>query len=362
MITNQWFYPLNQSVCHDLKFNGIDLSWLHIFKHRQEVYYLINIKSDPTVLVPNGRDLYIFAWFFETFDDNWFMEIYHKNPQADFIVLTSMYPNGLSDLNRVKIFNLNHHVTWFQAIRQMNKGPSKAPLSTRKYKISSLSSRLSEFKFFITAKLLDRQDSDIMVTWNRGFEIRNVDDFIFNSSNYRYIDELITKFQGTLRSQKVNSQQWNNSPLDNCFFEHDAYQSTIVNCINETQSLSFTPEFGVLPLPYLTEKTWKPLFSGNALLFSTQAFAKKQLESFGFKFDYPWAHNFDEETHDLHRYNTVLAHIDWILSLDKETLAYLCRDSIEHNLELAWSRRLDQQIYQHNEQVMQQLKHHLGCV
>jgi hypothetical protein len=64
VITNQWFYPFNQGTCHDLKFDGIDLSWLHIFKNRQEVCYLINIKSDPTVLVPNGRDLYIFAWFF----------------------------------------------------------------------------------------------------------------------------------------------------------------------------------------------------------------------------------------------------------------------------------------------------------
>lgn len=321
---------------------------------------MINIQSGPEVVVPDQRDLYILGWFFEPFDGKWFMDVYHRNPQAQFVILTDMYTNALGQLARVQIFRLCHYTTWFQALRQMNPGPVPTKLHQRHYKLSALSSRLAEFKFFITAKLLDKSDPSALFTWNRGFDFRSIDTFVFDHTNYKYLDVLIDKHKDTLRHSSINAQQWNNSPLENCFFGHDAYTSTIINCVNETQSLSLTPEFGLLPLPYLTEKTWKPLFAGNAVLFSSQAFTKTRLESFGFVFDYPWAQNFDEEVHDMHRYNTVLNHIDWIMSLDKGTLVAMCQHSIEHNIELAWSDRLDAAIRVHNDSIMHALQQHLA--
>jgi hypothetical protein len=336
----------------------MDLSWLHHFKNNANVCYLVNIQSN-TAVVPNNKDLYILGWFFEPFDDKWFLDIYYKNPCAEFVILTDLYSNDFVNLDRVNVYCLYHYSTWFNAIKQMNSCPAKKPLSKRLYKISALSSRLSEFKFFITAKLLDKDDDSTFFTWNRGFKSRNVDDFIFEYSGHTYLNKLIDKHAKTLQSSSINPQKWSNSPLENCFFGHTAYNEAIINCLNESQSLSFTPEFGLLPVPYMTEKTWKPLFAGNAVLFSSHALAKKRLEEFGFQFQYPWAQNFDSEVTDMNRYNTILNHIDWILSLDKTTLAHMCQDSVDHNIELSWSDCLDKQIYHHNQHVMQQIQEHL---
>lgn len=358
-IKNPWFYNLNQTKESNLIFDQIDLSWLHSFDNDDSIFYLINIKC-ADIEVPDGKDLYIFSWFFETFVDQWFLSIYNRNPQAEFVIITDLCPNGLHDLPRVSTFKVYHHSTWMRAIKQVNDGPAIKSLKDRKYKISALSSRLSEFKFYITAKLLDKQDAATLYSWNRGFEVRDKDSFIFELSNYQNADRILKKHREILKNQTINADDWLNNPLNNCRFDHAAYQDSLINCINETQNISKTPEFGTLPVPYLTEKTWKPLFAGNALLLSGQASIKKTLEGFGFRLDYPWAQNCDDDFYDMQRCETLLNHIDWILSLDSETLVSLCHDSVQHNIELAWSGKVECFFDEYNQESIQLLKEHLS--
>lgn len=358
-ITNSWFYPLNQTQENDLKFHQIDLSWLHSLDNDKSIYYLINIKCDPDTKVPDGRDLYIFSWFFEPFADQWFLEIYNRNPQAEFVVLTDLLENSFSKLSRVRVFNLFHYSTWIEAIKQVNPDPVCKPLSQRKYKLSALSSRLSEFKFYITCKLLEQNREDIFVSWNRGFDIRSQDNFIFEPTGYSHMDRLLKKYKEILRENEINPDTWENNPLNNCRFDHVGYQDSIINCINETQNISQTPEFGILPGPYISEKTWKPLFAGNAVIFSSQANLKNVLEGLGFQFEYPWAQNFDDEFCDTQRCEILLSHIDWIVSLDPTTLCSMCYDSVQHNLELAWSGKIESMLNERNQNSVARIKKYL---
>jgi len=360
MITNPWFYPLNQDQKNNLKFDLIDLSCLHKFDNNNSVYYLINIKTSTDLQIPDGKDLYIFSWFFEPFVDQWFLDIYNRNPQAEFVILTDLQKNNFSMLPRVIVFTLYHYATWIKAIRQTNSGPITKPLQQRKYKISALSSRLSEFKFYVTCKLLDHCREDVFVSWNRGFDVRSEDSFIFESTGYTHMDRLLNNYKELLKNNKINPDTWENNPLNNCCYDHVAYEESIINCINETQNISRTPEFGTLPGPYITEKTWKPLFSGNAVLFSGQARIKKTLEDFGFRFDYPWAQNCDDEFNDSQRCETLLNHIDWVLSLDSDTLCSMCSDSVQHNIDLAWSGRVESTISDYNQSSIEKIKKHLG--
>lgn len=359
-VTNKWFYNLNQTKeSGNFKFIDMDFSWLK--QHSNQIYCLMNIASHKhsCPLVPDNKDLYILSWFFEPFNDLWFIELYNRNPQAQFIIITDMDPNGLENFERVKFFQMIHHSTWIAAIHQKNTRPSDTSILNRKFKLSSLASRLNEYKFYITAKLHSKQHPCTIYTWNRGFDIRSVDDFVFDRRDLCHSDSLL-EFKDYLKNNTINAEQFDNNPLDGSCFGHAAYTDTVINSINETQSISQTPEFGLLPTPYITEKTWKPLFAGNALLFSGQAGLKKQLESWGFIFDYVWAQDIDNNFNDNVRLEVLLSQINWILETPIEDLISMSRQSTEHNLELAWSGRLEQQFKEHNSNTMESIKKYVG--
>jgi hypothetical protein len=360
MILQDWFYSLNQTVdSGSFNFCDLDLSWLKTQKN--EIFCLMNIASQLNTcpVIPNGKDLYVFSWLFEPFNDIWFLNIYNQNPQAEFIILSDFEPNSFEQLERVNFFQVNHHSTWINAMCYKNTRPINTNLSNRKYKLSSLSSRLNEFKFFITAKLYNKKNPQTLYTWNRGFEIRNDDDFVFTHKNYSHADSLLIHSE-FLKNNKINSELFKNTPLDNSCFNHAAYLDTVINSINETQSLSSTPEFGKLPTPYITEKTWKPLFAGNAILFTGQAGLKTRLESWGFIFDYVWAQDYDDSFNDNQRLEVILTQINWILEIPLGDLARLSQSSVDHNLELAWSGNLTKNFKYQNENTIGLLQKHLG--
>jgi len=354
-----WFYNLNQTVDNgDFKFIDVDFSWLSTLPGNN--YYLMNIASqiESCPKIPDGRDLYILAWFFEPFEDIWFLDLYRRNPQAQFVVISDAVANDFKKLDRVKYFQIIHHATWFKAIHLKNVKPTNTDLQSRKYKLSSLCSRLNEFKFYITAKLHSKQQSQTYYTWNRGFDIRSQDNYVFEPSGYYHADELLT-YTNFLKNNTINAEQFNNNPLSGSCFDHPAFLETVINSINETQCLSQTPEFGQLPTPYITEKTWKPLFAGNAILFTGQAGLKKQLESWGFVFDYVWAQDYDNNFNDNQRLEVILHQINWILETDIQQLAAMAQPSVDHNVELAWSGKLEKMFQLHNQRTIEELKEFL---
>ena len=356
-----WFYPLNQTVdTGDFKFIDADFSWLADIK--KDCYCLMNIATDPKIcpMVPDGHSMYVLSWLFEPFGDLWFLDLYNRNPQAQFVIISDLNPNDLVKLDRVEYFQIMHHATWFKAIHLKNTKPHNINLSNRKYKLSSLSSRLNEYKFYITAKLHDKKNSQTLYTWNRGFDITNKDSFVFESHGLYHVDKMLD-YTDFLKNNTINQEQWDNNPLSGCNFAHSAYLDTVINSINETQCLSYTPEFGRLPTPYITEKTWKPLFAGNAILFTGQAGLKKQLESWGFEFDYVWAQDYDGSFSDNQRLEVILSQINWILATNIDDLAHWAQPSTEHNFELAWSGKLEQQFAKHNQQVIAELQDFIHC-
>jgi hypothetical protein len=287
-------------------------------------------------IAPNGFDRYVLGFWHEVFDENIFLDLYNNNPQSEFIILTDMSQNDLTNFKRCKYVQLFHWNTF------LNFTLTRTDSLLKKYKISSLSNRVNEYKFFVTAKLLNSNDT--FLTWNANY-LKNVSyDYIFSPAGWPQRDSLLV-YQSLLK-EPINQQRFVNDPVKSIrdSATNTAYTESLINLINETKDNSWHQNFGKLPGPYITEKTWKPLLRGNALLFSSQCDVKSSLEKFGFNFDYPWSNQYSTVCEDLERLDLLLNLIDQILDMSMQDITQGIEESIKHNQNLIVSGQLQKKI------------------
>jgi len=316
-------------------------------KQSGETFYNLNVFSGLSgTIAPDGYDRYILGFWSEVFDETLFWSLYHRNPQAEFVVLSDLEMNDLDKLDRCKWIMI-YHWKWFARSVDGNcPGP-------RRYKVSSLSNRVNEYKFFVTAKLLDHPDA--YVTWNaRYLEGQNYD-YIFQPTGWSHRDSLLHAV-GRLK-KPINQEFWTYDPevLLTKSTSHPAYRDSLVNLVNETKDISWDENIGMLPGPYITEKTWKPLLAGNALLFVGQCNIRKTLENVGFKFDYPWIDNYSSCWGDLERLDKLLDVLDMILRMPAAEIEEGIRESIWHNQDLIRSGHIHRWVDHRNEQALERL-------
>jgi hypothetical protein len=241
-----------------------------------------------------------------------------------------------------------YHWKWF-----LNQYSLSAEPQQKKYKISSLSNRVNEYKFFVTAKLLNK--SNVYLTWNARYDQNMSYDYIFSEAGWPNRDSLL------MHAEKLkfpfNQENFLNDPGESFLIgsTHPAYIESCVNLVNETKDDSWAQDFGVLPGPYLTEKTWKPLILGNALLFSGQHNIKTVLKQVGFNFEYPWQDNYSHLPGDLERLDLLLDLIDNILCMPINKIQTDIQDSVLHNQNLIQSGNIQKWIDEKNQLGMQLL-------
>lgn len=330
-----------QSIDSVVGINGVDS--LILQKIDVDTFYNLNVFSGHSgCIAPNGYDRYILGFWFETFDENHFLNLYNSNPRAQFVVITDMLANDLDKFDRCKHVQL-YHWKYF-----LNYSIAPVDFSRKKYKISSLSNRVNQYKFFVTAKLLNLDD--VYMTWNATYLEGAYYKHIFSSTGWPVRDSLLTHAKQLM--QPVNQEKFVNSPdqVLATSSSSPAYTESLVNLINETKDNSWHQEFGILPGPYVTEKTWKPLLQGNALIFSGQHNIKRTLEQFNFKFDYPWIDNYSSTVGDLERLDNILLLIDQILGMSAKQIEDGIAESVLHNQNLILSGQLHKKIDQVNQQ------------
>lgn len=335
----------SQNIDSILGING--LCKLVTQKISKDTFCKFNIHCASEPIGPNGFDRYILGFWFEVLDENVFIEFYKNNPQAEFVILSDMLPNDLVQLPRCKHVRLMHW-KWF-----MSQHDPKSQGQSKKYKIGSLSNRVNQYKFFVTAKLLDK--SDVCFTWNALYYPNISYEYIFSPTGWPNRDRLLAHTE-TLR-HPINQENFNNDPGQSFSQDsvHPAYAESLVNLINETKDNSWHTDLGVLPGPYITEKTWKPLILGNALLFSGQHNIKKVLQEVGFQFEYPWIDAYSHLPGDLERLDRLLDTIDTVLSMTLHEIEAHTRESILHNQNHIRSGQVHRLIDEKNKQALDQL-------
>lgn len=308
---------------------------------RGKTFFLINVNwlipsPGSIIQIPDGYDRYVFSFHVESWYHSWLKEFCESHPNQEIVVISEYPPNEkYYPLPNLKV--LVFHCWWWLIPKVLKYDKNVfVPVENRSYHLSSLVNKPSFFKALTTAYLMRHNQVDrVTMSWNINDlqEICGSLNFLDLSYNYPdEIDDLIRYYHKTLKNLSIRLDQFNNTRFSNFFCQIPQYTQTLVNVTNETYQTTISGG-AVMPGPFITEKTWKPLLSGSALLPQSMPFTYRYLENFGFQFDYPWDREFDLVESDFDRYIRLLRTIDKILEMDFRDLAISVRNSNLHNFE-----------------------------
>jgi hypothetical protein len=277
-------------------------------------------------------DTYIFHFGAEYVDWQWLNQFCKKFPGSRVVVISPYNTALYAEPNLILIqFNFWPHILkWYQ---EENIIP-EIHLTKKTKKISSLANRVSQFRAYVCAYLYQTWNSDdYTISW-RGNIGKQEDLYLFSQTGNSKIDSIIDYLKSTFFNLNISPDNFTNHPLDNLFYNWSAYTDCVINCSNESVNNSFqqtTTGSWIAPGPHFTEKTWKCLLSGTALLPVGQYKSYERLRQQGFKFDYPWDCTFDRIPGDIDRIDKILNCLDQIKDMPIEFLKSSTKESNQHN-------------------------------
>lgn len=297
------------------------------------LFYLFWPNDDLILTTPTEYETYVIHTGTEYLDWQWLSRFceFHKSSQ---VVLLSPFDQPLYHCDNLQL--LEYHL-WPQILEfyVQETNPRRVSLDDRQYKLSSLSNRINEARSYICAYLLQNFNrEEFVISW-RGVLGKKEDLYFLEPCGIERIDKLKNYIATELITRRIELDlDFPNNPLSNLSSDWLPYNNCVINCSNESVSVSHFHENDqdhIMPGPYLTEKTWKPLMSGTALLPIGQYQTYKHLEKFGFKFNYPWNKEFDNRPEDFVRFDLVLDCLDFISATHCKDLDMSTKESRNYN-------------------------------
>lgn len=298
-------------------------------------YLAINLQW-PKHDVPLTYERYIFSWHTEYMDVDWLLRQCQRVYPRPVLCVTD-WP---CDAESFGVDNLvcETYVTLDRQIDILiqNFGVPDG-VSPPRFKLSSLSSRVTQYKKFITAYLLQNFTHDnMMLTWHA--KLRKLEDNHGHPPGWPALDGL--DFSVLDQAQFVN-REWDGfhpgfEPIDNGNWNVPGINLCAVNCTNETWHYNRTIWNGrdfEFPGPYLTEKTLKPLIAGRAILAIGQRHSHAWLQHLGFDNNFGYDLTFDQDAGDLSRITEIFKVIDRINQASLDDLYERSRPACEYNLD-----------------------------
>jgi len=317
-----------------------------------DTYLLINpVWPDDNLInqIPQSS-CYVLAWMSEHIDIFWTKKFALAHPNSKILALvdsdifsTDWLPNNVTVVR---------WMIWPYVVHRMiEKYGSQDYVSNPNYHITSLCNRVSQYKFYASAYLLNHSlKHKAQISYHAhidkfsDIDHLRVGDHLLDSLVDRYLDHPPVSLDAVDSTQRRVGDvfDWN----------WKAFTDSVVCLTNEGNHYSFYSDGNyefVRPGPFLTEKTFKPLLSGQALLPVGQAHTYKYLETLGFNFDYGFDKSFDQDSGDLSRIKKLFFTIDKILEMDLQDLWNSCKLSTEHNSQWIRSKDFLNQIDQLNQ-------------
>lgn len=305
-------HPNNQLLYND---------WLHQLV-RGKTWFGLNYdwpSNFPTspLAIPEGYDTYVISWHLEPWDFDWIENFctIHRNQQL-IIIGEFDYQSPYDNCKAIKY----HCWDLFVPYVLFTFGKSHNFNNKKLYRLSSLVNKPNFTKTLVSSLLHKHynQNKNLLMSWNvnvRGENCQSMN-FLNQIEGRPKLNDLAQYYYSVMKNNTIIIDQFEDNPNLHCNFDHCAYNDCLINLTNETfvQSLKHQQKF---PGPYLSEKSWKPLLAGTALLPAGQENTYQYLEKFGFKFNYPWCFDFDKTSGDLDRIEKLTDVIDWIMSTDQ---------------------------------------------
>jgi len=326
------FFPCYTSVSH------CETDILRLFKTLYDVpitispniFFGLNLQWANFDLQDNYHR-YVISFHTEYIDHNWVIrQAQHVYPKT--VVLISEFaiaPNPAWPDNIIFIQQrtLHKQLTISEKAHGVNRN-----ITVPQYKFSSLSFRVSQYKIFITAFLLKHVPKDEMILTFHNQRLGPVASW---PDNIHALQELTLDIPPTFINFDDQFNQSKNTPVANANWSCAPYQNALVNLTNESYHYS-TSMIGnhtiVLPGPYFTEKTFKPLLAGRPFVFVNQFESIKELQTLGFDTNFGFSHDYDHDAGDFGRIARIFETVMQINNTPIKELFDSSIDAVTHNI------------------------------
>ena len=299
--------------------------------------------------IPKNYDTYVITPGTEYVDWHWIRQFCYRVPDSQVIVVCPYY-TVLDQIPNLKLitfdvwpYNLKFCLDKisYLPVNLLTNIAGPVNLVNRKYKISSLAHRISQFRTYVCAHLYRTWNpEEYIISWRKRLA-KQEDLYLLDPTGHHRIDDVIQFIKNEFWELDIGlTDDFVNAPINVLDYNWSAYTECIINCSNESvnNSYQFINDIGhILPGPYLTEKTYKVLLSGTALLPVGQYQTYSHLESQGFVFDYPWDKSYDQISGDIDRVAKILDCIDDIKKISLKDLEELTLHSRRFNREYIFS-------------------------
>ena len=218
-----------------------------------------------------NKKLVIISTFYESPRYNAVVNAAKLNPDTQFIYLADVNNYDHVYPDNVTFFKYRHwHLPLMHVLNNIDLSQIPNVKSKKIYKkFSSLSYYRRQFRAIITLSLLKYAVNDSIVSWHNLTNDSYHDGLIKSIKSdvsFNDLDWEVLNYKHTIDNYTIDKNYYKSNILD---FLNPQYQNCLINFSNETDN------FGLYwiddirynrPGPFLTEKTWKPLISGNVLM------------------------------------------------------------------------------------------------
>jgi hypothetical protein len=267
-------------------------------------------------------------------------ELAQTNPHVDFIVLADHWFYDFPLAENITTLEYRQNIIYLDYfVKTFDK--SKFVFADQKEitkKFSSLSFKKRQHRALATAALLTYAKEESIISWHnydKEDQYADVHDYLIKSfvdyDKFKHLDWNFVDKQILIDDYNMNR----NIGLDNILdIAHCAYTDAFVNLINETDGMGYhndgKTEYN-RPGPYTTEKIWKALLAGNAIISIGQPNTIKFFkECYHLPLDYDFDNNYDSIDKDFDRFERIL---ELIKNLSDRNL----KDIVEKNIDVCKS-------------------------
>ena len=221
--------------------------------------------------ISKNKQLVIVSTFYESPRYNAVVNSAKLNPDTQFIYLADVNNYDHVYPDNVTFFKYRHwHLPLMHVLNNIDLSQIPNVKSKKIYKkFSSLSYYRRQFRAIVTLSLLKYAANDSIISWHNLTNHSCHDELIKSLKSDVSFDDLdweVLNYKHTIDNYTIDKNYYKSNILD---FLNPQYQNCLINFSNETDN------FGLYwiddirynrPGPFLTEKTWKPLISGNVLM------------------------------------------------------------------------------------------------
>ena len=325
-------------VAHDLYQPLTQFTW-------PSTYFMLNLQS-ADVTIPKDCDRVVISYHTEYYNYDELCDLFIEHDTIKFLLLSDGAPSDIWPDNVT-------YVQWISYGHQLELMWKTHGHCTEQHertiKFSSLSFRSDYHKAAVTAYLMN-EHPDSVLSWHAvEYKERYWKASDFPDRIQTYLNSDVLQNKVTLDS----FDQTKNYAVMNGEWRHPAYLNAEINLTNESVYNTEFANSRLYTVPYLTEKTWKPLMAGQPFLPVGQAHTLSYLQSLGMKFDYGFDCAYDDCEQDFTRLEKLFDVLQQLKTHDDFAQA---RESALYNQQLIVSGKFKANCVSHNKSQIKLIK------